>query len=380
MVRYSNTIVLVVVLAAWAPTQADEPAADQAPTFVSQLADEDFFQREKAARALIAMGLSARQALTGGLKHRDAEVRFRCQRILVMVTENDFQRRLEAFANDTSQTSEYDLVGWREFQTMAGDDRRSRSLFVEMQRAEADLIERAVTDPKRAGSEFTKRCETLNNELRTPSTVRQPIRLGSVATLLFVATLADVEITSQMANRLYGFCYQKSVQDAMTAGERRDPLRKLMGAYIEQSDPSSSYQVLMMAMRYDIKAGLKPAEVVIRGSGQQPHVVQYAILATAKLGGRDQIPLLELLLDDDTVCSTRTTNRVVVKTQLRDVALAGLFHLTGRDARAEAFPAMQNHSQMLFNPSTLGFESEAKREAALKKWRALREKEKGRAG
>lgn len=68
-----------------ATPQKASPTAQDIARWMSQLGDNAFQVRETASRHLREAGFSARPALRIGLKHQDAEVRIRCQRILTAI-------------------------------------------------------------------------------------------------------------------------------------------------------------------------------------------------------------------------------------------------------------------------------------------------------
>ena len=341
---------------------------------VDLLGDTRFIERENAASILTKAGLPAQQALMDGMKNADAEVRFRCQRILATILENDFRRRLKAFAEESDLDQNYGLSGWERFREVVGSDAGARRLFVKMHDSESRFLTITDEGPKRATEAFNLRCLELQQSLKHRRKPNQEIDEGSVAALLFVGSQAEISISNQMGSVLTSFCYQGKVQAAMSSGSTLASMKRLMGLWIERPNPPAAYQNLMLAMKYNLTEGLQPAQSVLTGGTvQAPHVRQYAILAIAKLGNEIHIPLLEPLLKDSTLCASRTVNRVAFRTEIRDVALAAVMHLSGHDPEKNGFAGLQKNDQMLFNPSTLGFEDNEKRGVAMQQWKTLQE-------
>ncbi len=88
---------------------------------------------------------------------------------------------------------------------------------------------------------------------------------------------------------------------------------------------------------------------------------------------KTHVPLLETLLDDATRCTSMRINNRNYETQVRDIALAALLHITKQDPRKFGFDRLQTHPQIVFNTTTVGFEDDTKRNEALAKWRSYRE-------
>ena len=108
----------------------------------------------------------------------------------------------------------------------------------------------------------------------------------------------------------------------------------------------TGYYCLNLAMRYGFAQGAELAARILAQDDVQTNYRECAILAIAKLGSERHKPLLEDLLDDPTVCQTRhdPKSQTTTQTQIRDVALAGLIHLSGSDPRQFGFT--QLHPQL----------------------------------
>src|SRR5690606_7655582 len=74
------------------PEEATDPA-EQARRYVEQLGDEQFAVRERAVSRLIELGLPALPVLEQSRRNPDREIRYRSERVLVIIRQNDFQRR-----------------------------------------------------------------------------------------------------------------------------------------------------------------------------------------------------------------------------------------------------------------------------------------------
>ena len=214
------------------PNQADSvDIYARAVTLVQDLGDERFSIRERATSQLIEMGLPARKALEDGRQHADREIRYRCERILAIVEELDFQRRLAAFAAGRTD-GEDDLPGWTHFRTAFGDDGEARAFFVEMQKAEPGVLKAVEEGPQGVGKTVDLRCAELQQVQR----VSQQISLGSIAALLFAAGDKDVHLNLQTGPILCQFCYRPELQNAMNDTAKRKFARGMLGTWIKRAD------------------------------------------------------------------------------------------------------------------------------------------------
>jgi hypothetical protein len=121
---------------------------------------------------------------------------------------------------------------------------------------------------------------------------------------------------------------------------------------------------------------------------------QYALLVVGKFGGPADIDRLESLLIDSAVCAQQQlaapaaevakndqskaspAKSEIVETQIRDVALAVMIHITGQKLADFGFTRAQPNPTILFNTASLGFANTDEREAALAKWQAWRDEHK----
>ena len=354
-----------------------EPSPDQRFTaLVRQLGDRQFTEREKAANELLHIGMPAREQLNRGLRDEDAEVRFRCQRILATILENDFFRRLQEFAADDKPSSNHGLSGWVRFRQIAGGDRDARDLFVNMQKAEAHLLDVTEVDPRKGSKKILLRCQQLQQRLATRNRTREIQSLGSIAALVFIATHQEIHLNEKTWSTLTSCCYQKSMQIAMQHKQQSEPLRAILGKWVRREGTSRSmYEAVMLAMRYNLKDGLIPADRILAGDSGKPwhngHV-QFALLAVAKLGDRRHLPVLERRLDQKTEFGSRNVNGKRYSSQVRDIALAGLFHLAGKDPKQYGFPDLKEHGDLLFVPNSLGFQDDENRQVALEHWKNVK--------
>ena len=386
--RFFHTDLLLIGLllsfAVVGSSQAEEPprgekdlsAPVDAAFLVRQLGEELFTKRELAAQQLVKIGMPVRAELEVGLKSPDAEIRLRCRRILTVILNDDFQQRLEQFAADLNPAVDHGLPGWHRFGSLVGTDQPARALFVEMQRAEPELLQLAHQNPFKASKYLFARCRQLQQRLDQRHRSTHQGSVGTIAALLYVSTDPNTEISQQTASILNNSCYQRHVQLTLEHHLKSKPLRAVLGAWIRRSVPSQSlHEVIVLAMKHNLTEGLIPAEDVLEGgpiNRRRRDQFQYAILAIAKLGDRRHISILEHQLDDRTDVGTRTVKGVKYQIQACDIALAGLFHLAGKDPARHGFEHLQRHSDLLFHPSTLGFRDELARQAAREEWQKIR--------
>ena len=339
----------------------------EAALLVEQLGAEEFSLRERATSRLIEMGVDAKRAVEAGRTHPDREIRYRCERILQIVGELDFQRRLTAFT--TGRSEGLDLPAWRRFRDLYGDDGETRSLFAEMQKAEAEVMQAVKDGPQGVARVVDARTIQLQQSQRRAG---EATSLGSVVALLFAAVSDDVKLGLQTSYMLVNFCNQASFDEGMNDPAKRKVLRKMLSEWIRRSQGAVAQQSMFLAMRYGLNEGLIPATRILRNRGEQPFIRQTAMMAVAKLGDDSHVPLLETALDDATRISSHRIDNVQYETQLRDVALAAILILKRQDPKQFGFDRIKMNESSVFIFGTVGFENEDQRKQAFDKYQEFK--------
>jgi outer membrane protein assembly factor BamB len=361
------------------PLAAPDPEVEVDPrelaALVEQLGHDAFDVRQAAFERLSSLGLAARPALVGALQHADPEVRTRARRCLGEILDADQRARVEAFVADVEGRLEHDLPGWKRFQAAIGRDKQSRSLFAQMLREEPGLLETAGAGGPQTAESLLLRCQQLQQlqSASDPKLRRQP-SVGNVAALIFVGSDPDVEYSDGTYFQIYNFIVQSPFQQALAGSPFTAQVRKLLGIWIARTAGTSvAYQNMRLAMQYDLREGLPAAIKLAADPNAAGYTRLYGVLAIGKLGTAKNVADLNPLLEDKTSCLSRTQirdgNRIELRTELRDAALAALIHLARQRHQDFGFKGLSTNAQTLFNTSTIYFESDEEREAAHKKWK-----------
>jgi hypothetical protein len=366
---------MLVLLASWEIRLADgqdqpggQPQGDaEAALLVRQLGAEEFSLRERATTQLIEMGVAAKNAIEAGRTHPDREIRYRCERIFQIVGELDFHRRLTAFT--AGRSDGLDLPGWRRFRDLYGDGAETRSLFAEMQKAESELMQAVERGPQGVARVAETRVAQLQQLQRRAG---ETTSLGSVTALLFAAVGDNVNLGLQTSYIVVSLCSQPAFVEGMTDPAKGKILRKMISQWITQSQGPAAQQSMHLAMRYDMKEGLVPAERILRNVGEQPFVRQAALMTVAKLGDASHVGLLEPALEDAARISAHRIDNVQYEIQIRDVALVAILLLKKQDPKRFGFERIQLNDSNVFNYGTVGFENEDKRKQAFAKYQEFK--------
>lgn len=355
---------MVALLLSFVLQAADDPAA-----LVRRLGDESFEVREAAAQELAARGPAAEPALREGLRHKDAEVRHRCARLLRDLAAGRREAQARAFLENRSVPP-----GWDRFRASAGDGEAARLLFADILRADADLIVQAERDPKSALAALRTRCKQFEEACLELDQGRPTV--GEVGALLLAAEAAaaekDGETGAALWSALGALKYRPRLVQNLQASE---PGRRRLAAIVQAPrDPVALARLLAWVRELELKEGREPAVTAALDQRLPAATRAAALLAIAKVGDAGAARRLAPLLDDRTAVGTVTVRRMKITAELRDVALAVLIHLAGQKPADYGFPyfGVVPGLKELPSPERLGFADEASRTAALARWRMTR--------
>lgn len=180
------------------PGDPGTPEHIKATELVKQLGDARFATREAAAKKLLALGPSALPALQDGTKSADEEVRSRCAALIPTVKTAEWNRRADAYLADVDGKLKHDLPLLAEFEKAVGKpDAAGRKLFADMVRANGELLELVVADPKRGKAARLTRAKDLLGRLQQRPPAK--VDVADLAAILLVDTAAGAELGPEVA-------------------------------------------------------------------------------------------------------------------------------------------------------------------------------------
>ena len=348
---------------------------------VKLLGDPSFTVRENATQSLAELGILAQQGLKRALVNPDLEIRMRAHRILLKSLQSEFAAKIAAFISDVDSKEEHDLPGWKQFRKTIGSDRNARILFAEMLRRESGILE-AFDTGKNLEPVLSKRLA----ELRPGNAIGQvngpqQAHPATLAALLFVAAESKLSTNTTLFSQFYTLLNYSSNKRAIQGSRHNDIIMKTLSQLVlKETSKTSHYYPIRLTLNYDMKTtGLTLGRRLLKSRPASFSTIQYAAIAVARFGDQNDISLLVPHLTNVSVCHTWSNPQIqpgVIKTQVRDVILALLIHLTKQDHKEYGFELLRTTPTTLFHTYTCGFTKEEKREAAQAKWKTWYEKNK----
>ncbi|HJN13463.1 MAG TPA: hypothetical protein QF564_32610 [Pirellulaceae bacterium] len=357
------------------PSQANQQA-ENTVRLIEQLASDRFAVRERATEQLIMLGLPAIPQLERALRSENREVRHRSQLVLLVVHELDFHHRLKSFEEDADGDKSYGLPGWERFRDLAGNTTTSRALFVQMQKAERELLGAESQAAEDAVQILERRCQRLHNSVQIFATRHE---LPPIAAVLFVATNQDIPLHRSTNTSLMILCQQNAFENGINSKMHQSILRNLLAAWILRKDAVPAHELMLLALQHNIVQVLPRARLLAKQPAQvDPYDRYYSVLCLAKFGGIDDVARLEAILADEKVTSRYRLNNMTYTVEMRDLVLAALLKLTEREPSAFGYSRLRLQEPLVFDTQSLGFVNDEDRQVAIAKWRIYRMRPEGR--
>ncbi|MEX2310090.1 MAG: hypothetical protein WD738_21135 [Pirellulales bacterium] len=364
------------------------PTTEQLDRWIAELSHDAFTIRQAAASRLLAAGMSARAPLVAVAEGPDPETRAAARRLVSLIDQSEFHRRLEAFAADTDGRRGLTLPGWEKYRASVGGDSAARALFVEMQRHEGPLLSTVFGVSTQSPEQIWE--DRLMRLVQWPTTAaeRSAPPLGSCAAMLFLGTAADMNVSDRGAMLVENLIQRPPIRETLAGGGTQNTVRRLVSNWILHC-PNKSELILArrlnLASMIDLKEALPLALAVASDDPKYvsvpPPTRAFAVLFVGQFGQREHVQRLEPLLEDTAVClpiQGQVPGQPAASVQLRDVALVVMLHLTGQRPADYGYVHARLQPQRTFQLQTLHRESDEQRAAAVAKWRTWRAAEKSR--
>ncbi|REK19586.1 MAG: hypothetical protein DWQ37_00525 [Planctomycetota bacterium] len=360
---------LAAVPASRAPASDGKVPSERIDALVRDLGSDKFATREQASRRLRELGIVTRESLERAASDPDAEVRLRARSILAEVRASDFEARVARFLADNEGSGDNSLPAWAAFSERFGSSRLVRELFVEMHRSEPALLE-AMADGTESASAALDECtrEILDAHLESQ------MDLGTLASLLFVGSDEDITVDERRGVQLYPYVVHSTYRHHYNSPLWTAVLKKLVADWlVRESTPLVANQNLIFAAQLELRPeALEISKRVLAEKDTPTNTRVVAIRIIGHFNGTAELAAVEKQLSDATTCA-KTEEPQSAETQVRDVALLILLRGTGQEPGAYGCEAASLQENILVQTDQPIFLDDARRQAALQKWKLWRE-------
>jgi hypothetical protein len=358
-------------------------SSDEIGRWVVELGHDVFTVRQRAASRLLAAGILAREPLLSIVDGPDPETRASARRLVALIDQTEFHRRLEAFAADTDGHQNVSLPGWDQYQKLVGNDTAARALFVEMQRQEGGLLSAAFGGSQRTPEELlnSRLLRLVQWQVTVGDRTASP-PLGSCAAMLFLGSVSEVDVSDSAATFIEILLSRSPIAESLRAENRHDPVRRLVVGWLLHC-PTKTDTVLYRRLQIISAVGLEevlplPLAVIARDAQYKrvrAPTRAYATLIVGQFGRPEHVDRLEPLLEDTSVCippQVQVPGQPIATVQVRDVALAVMLQLSGQRLADFGYANARFQQPKLFQIQTLARDNDQQRAESIAKWREWR--------
>jgi len=390
---FALAVLLLIVIGAGtvedALAQEESSSGPTGEDLIARLGDQEYEIRELAEDQIMQRGADMLPLLRDARRSPDPEIRRRATTLYQHLSE---RVRKENFARFAEMADDVDLPGWKRFQARHGDTLETRQLYVSILKDEWNVITALETQPQMMDYLLFQRANKIREELYGPNHVQ--ISQGTAAAMLHATSFEDVRITDPTLDQLKFLLAAPQVTTSLQDPESAGPLLSVFDQWLETNlkagrfTPEMRFVVLTTCLREGIKSGKIVAKQMLderaspvyqNGFGQFGAInatqqMMYAMLAIAKLGDKEDIEYLQQYLDDQTEVSLPTVQGDQFSTQLKDVALVAVLHLSGENPKEFGYPRISTDPNFLYNIRSIGFSSDEQREKAFAQWEKMQKR------
>jgi len=348
----------------------------QVREMIGKLASTSFSERQQASKDLLNVTPEFVSLLEDAAKSLSGETQARLRVILPQVRNRLFNDQLGAFLKKPSIETAQSLPQWERFERICGHEDDALSMFSQILEAEKQLFATRLFAVRELPAMLESRTTDIAKQFNGSADEEFPI--ASVAAVMLLGSETETRLvrgtSTNISSALDDPRFRRIIQD----GVYSRALRAIVEAWIVRKGLAAE-RPLLFSMQHDLAAGRTVAIRVIESKSRRPDMI-LSILCLAKLSDPADLPLIEALLDNETilwpqrgqVVKTLISGEAPVDTnyniQTRDVALIAAAHLRGIST-TEIGSMARTSDVTLFAIDSIGFSTDEARSKAFAAYR-----------
>jgi len=354
-------------------------------SMIEKLASPGFSERQQATKDLLNVGTESVALLEKTAASSTGETQLRLRKILLQLRKRLFDDQLEAFMRNPSIEIAQRLPQWDRFEKISGHDDEALQIFGEILAAEPRLFATRLFAPSELPALLEGRTAELAKEFS--GLVDEEFPIASVAAVMLLGSEPETRLIRVTSTDISSALDEPRFSKLITDGVHAKTLRAIGEAWIVRAGTTTGIAAerpLLFSMKHDVKSGRTVALRIIKSKSNRPDMI-LSLLCLASLKCTEDLPLIESLLDNETILWPQRGQ--VVKEQVpgdppvdtnynvrtRDVALVVAACL--RDIQPDDIGSIARPSNVsLFTHDSLGFRTEQARTRALAAYRCLADK------
>ncbi len=363
--------------------------------WVQDLGDRQFEVRDQATSKLSSLSNKQLELLKELLaSSTDPEIIVRLSSVVAKLKTERQREIVQVFLRETDVEKDHGLKGWSGFAKVAGSNRSSKRLFLQLYDRYPMLVEEPLEDPKKAG-EFG--LGVIRGIQQQEMGRAEPDKIDGLV-VLYCSCLASSsgEYKSNLAAMSLRVLLRAPYNQALRDPQAKRAIESMVEIWSQNIEDSYEQTIALQIM---LEANLTTAKsLAVRmleasaksGSKDQyePRDLLKAFQVMFRFGKIDDIPLLEKWFENQDVCEELTGlnlpgaappqfppdgQRPLATVELRDVALLACMQIADVDYR-DHFRSLRQSVLWGYIPNSIALPtgSEAIREARMEAWKKAR--------
>lgn len=356
--------------------EGNSPAADsEVRALVDQLTSPDFAIRNGARAALLKVDESGLTVLVEAAKTADGETQNQLSVIVEKLQGRFFDAPLKTFLANPTRDNAAALPGWNRINELVRNEESALFVFREMLEAEPSLFTTLRFNRSGLPPVLLERSSVTEQLMKSES---EQFPIASVLALMVIGTEPGIRLTGATQSNINAALSHPKFQRLVKDGIHASAIAAITENWLLREHSVLDAE-LLFAMKLDSPAGIELSRRVLKARRTGP-VECWALLTLGKLNDMESLALIEASLNSKgrfwPMRGQSVQNAMPGSTfaadyhvQASDVALAVALHLRGESPDTAGLKAARSE-ETLFQPHSLGFNSEEERTKAIDAYRS----------
>lgn len=390
-------------LAIFAPTRSEDPTRETILAWIADLSSGEFAVRDRATRQLNGLTADQLGLLVDQLAMAtDPEVKVRLSGVVAKLKHERQQNIIRIFLRDPDMSQTHELEGWKTFSEVAGANRSSKRLFLELFDRYPELVEKPLESSQQAFDASAVVSRSIQDSMIQLGDGDEVDGLALLYCLCAMDAHGDQRMASSALRILGRYPYNQMLRDP----QAKRPMEVLVERWALSLQSGSDLTRAMLIM---VESELTSLRRVARKMLQErqgleradPEDVLIGLQMMFRFGQEEDLPILEAWLDCTDVCveltalgfpgglqgglpggfmeqpgqppQPRPEGNSQRTLEVRDAALLACMRITGMEYRNH-FPELRTQEPRGYNPNTILLPADEKelRQSRIDAWRATR--------
>jgi hypothetical protein len=365
---------------------------------IADLGSSLYDERDAATGRLSQLTADSLPTLEMALKQTtDPEVQVRLSSVIAKLKHERQQRIVRQFLRDPDMTNDHELRGWSGFARVAGANRSSKRLFLQL----SDRYPSLVEEPLEPGQSALESARRVARGIQEDQLQRGEGDKTDGLALLYCLCAAEDEADGTLSSLSVRTFLRAPYNQFLRDPQAKKPMEMMTERWgLSLTNPSDQTAAILILLESDLNTARSVArKLLARRDGPdqaEPEEVLIALQVLFRFGKAEDLPMLERWLDDTDVCEETVSfnfpgapvpgglpripaepapaggdpGRTIYTVEVRDAAVLACMQISAMDYRKH-FPSIVMHELRGYLPRTIAGpkSSDAAREARIEAWR-----------